>query len=89
MTFFRKVESDNTFLPRIITKDESWVHYYEPEDKRMSMVWKNYNSSSPKKARAMKSIGKVICIVFLDIRGVVLVYTVKPGRAVMADYHSK
>ena len=30
MTFLRKVESDSTFLSRIITTDETWVHYYEP-----------------------------------------------------------
>lgn len=89
MTFLRKVERDSTFLSRIITTDETWVHYYEPEDKRMSMVWKNHNSPPPKKAKAMKSMGKVMCIVFLDIRGVVLVHMVKPGRTVNADYYSK
>ena len=36
--------SDPTFLDRINTTDETWVHYYEPEDKRMSMVWKNHDS---------------------------------------------
>ena len=38
--------SDPTFLHRIITTDVTWVHYYEPEDKRMSMVWKNHDSLS-------------------------------------------
>lgn len=88
-TFLRKVERDSTFLSRIITTDETWVHYYEPEDKRMSMVWKNHNSPPPKKAKAIKSMGKVMCIVFLDIRGVVLVHMVKSGRTVNADYYSK
>lgn len=88
-TFLRKVKSDSTFLSRIITTDETWVHYYEPEDKRMSMVWKNQNSPPPKKAKTTKSMGKVMCIVFLDIRGVVLVHMVKSGRTVNADYYSK
>ena len=34
--------SDPTFLDRINT----WVYYYEPEDKRMSVVWKNHESPS-------------------------------------------
>ena len=38
--------SDSTFLRRINTTDETWVHYYEHEDKRMSMVWKNHDSPS-------------------------------------------
>ena len=37
--------SDPTFLDRINTTDKTWVHYYEPEDKRMSMVWKNHDNS--------------------------------------------
>ena len=65
MTFLGKIKSDSTFLSRIITTDESWVHYYEPEDRRMSMVWKNHNSPSPKKAKAMKFMVKVMCIAFL------------------------
>ena len=88
-SFLRKVECESTFLFRIITTDETWVHYYEPENKQMSMVWKNHNSPQPKKAKAIKSMGKVMCIVFLDIRGVVLVHMVKSGRTVNADYYSK
>ena len=88
-TFLRKVETDRTFLSRIITTDETWVHYYEPEDKRMSMVWKHHNSPPPKKAKAIKSMGKVMCIAFLDIRRVVLVHMVKPGRTGNADYYSR
>ena len=36
--------SDPTYLDRINTTDGTWVHYYELEDKRMSMVWKNHDS---------------------------------------------
>ena len=88
-TFLRKVETDPTYLSRIITTDETWVHYYEPEDKRMSMVWKNHDSPPPKKAKVVKSMGKVMCIVFLDVRGVILVHMVKAGRTVNAEYYSK
>ena len=35
---------DPTFLDPINTTNETWVHYYEPEDKIMSVVWKNYDS---------------------------------------------
>ena len=37
--------SDPTFLDCInTTSDETWVHYYEHEDKRMSLVWKTHDS---------------------------------------------
>ena len=51
-------QSDPTFLDLIITTDETWVHYYEPEDKRMSMVWKNGASPPLKKAKVVKLMGK-------------------------------
>ena len=55
----------------------------------MSMVWKNHESPPSKKAKAIKSMGKVMCIVFLDMRGVVLEHMVKHGQTVNADYYSK
>ena len=51
-------QSDPTFLDLIITTDETWVHYYEPEDKRMSMVWKIRDSPPLKKAKVVKLMGK-------------------------------
>ena len=34
----------NIFLHIIITGDEIWVHHYDPESKRQSMVWKHPQS---------------------------------------------
>ena len=87
--FLDRSRSDPTFLDRIITTDETWVHYYEPEDKRMSMVWKNRDSQTPKKAKVVKSMGKVMCVVFMDSSGVILVHMVPSGRTVNAEYYSK
>jgi len=32
------------FLSRIVTGDETWVHHYEPESKRQSMVWSIFST---------------------------------------------
>ena len=64
--FLNISRSDPMFLDRIITTDETWVHYFKPEVKRMSMAWKNRNSPPPKKVKAVKLIGKVMCVVFMD-----------------------
>ena len=48
--FLLKNQRDPTFLDRIITVDETWLHYYDPEDKRQSCVWKTAQSPLPKKA---------------------------------------
>ena len=82
--FLDRSRSDPTFLDHIITTDETLVHYYEPEDKRMYMVWKNRDSPPAKKAKVIKSMGKVMCFVFMDSSGVILVHMVPSGRTVNA-----
>jgi histone-lysine N-methyltransferase SETMAR len=65
-------EGDN-FLTRIVTGDETWLHYYEPETKRQSMEWHHANSPQKKKFRAAPSAGKVMATVFWDMEGLLLV----------------
>ena len=45
------------FLDRIITGDETWVHHYEPENKRQSMEWKHPQSLCKKKFKTQPSAG--------------------------------
>jgi hypothetical protein len=57
--FLRKFsQSGIGFLDRIITTDETWFHYYDPETKQQSNQWKNVDSPWPKKAKVTKSLGK-------------------------------
>ena len=44
----------------IITGDESWFYYYDPETKRQNQVWVAKNDSSPTKVRRQRSVGKHI-----------------------------
>jgi len=37
-----------SFLDRIVTQDETWVHHFDPEIKRQSMIWKHVTSPTPK-----------------------------------------
>ena len=46
-----------TFLHRIVTQDETWVHHFDPETKRQSMIWKHYTSPTPKKSKVTPSAG--------------------------------
>ena len=61
---FRSKEDD--FLSRLVTVDETWVHYYEPENKAQSpqSVWPG--SPRPKKFKTQPSAGKVMATVFWD-----------------------
>jgi len=48
----RRYEADGeVFLQRIVTGDESWVHFYEPERNRQSMEWRQTSSPESKICR--------------------------------------
>ena len=49
----------NGFLGRIVTGDETWVHYHQPETKKASKEWRHTSSPKTKKFRTQPSAGKV------------------------------
>ena len=59
---FRSKEDD--FLSRLVTVDETWVHYYEPENKAQSRQSVGPGSPRPKKFKTQPSAGKVMATVF-------------------------
>ena len=44
---------------RLVTVDETWVHYYEPENKAQSRQWIGPGSPKPKKFKTQPSARKV------------------------------
>lgn len=43
------IEQDgDAFLVRIVTRDETWVHYHQPEMKRASKEWRHFSSPQTK-----------------------------------------
>ena len=59
------INSDPAVLDALVTCDESWIYYYDPETKRQSSQWKHAGSPRPKKARQSKSTHKLLMIPFL------------------------
>ena len=59
---FRSKEDDFTSG----TVDETWVHYYEPENKAQSRQSVGPGSPRPKKLKTQPSAGKVMATVFWD-----------------------
>ena len=64
--------SKDDFLLRLVTVDETWVHYYEPENKAQSRQWVGPGSPRPKKFKTQPSAGKVMATVFWDAKGVIM-----------------
>ena len=67
----KRFRSKDDFLLRLVTVDETWVHYYEPENKAQSRQWVGPGSPRPTKFKTQPSAGKVMATVFWDAKGVI------------------
>jgi histone-lysine N-methyltransferase SETMAR len=76
------------FLARIVTGDEIWVHYHQPETKRASKEWRHSSSPKPKKFRAQPSAGKVMLTLFWDEQGVILEHYMPQGNTITSASYS-
>ena len=70
--WLKRLRSKDDFLLRLVTVDETWVHYYEPENKAQSRQWVGPGSPRPKKFKTQPSAGKVMATVFWDAKGVIV-----------------
>ena len=66
----KRFRSKDDFLLRPVTVDESWVHYYEPENKAQSRQW--VGPGSPRPMKTHSSSGKVMATVFWDAKGLIM-----------------
>lgn len=69
----RYEEDGDDFLSQLVTGDETWMAYVTPESKQQSMEWRH--SISPRKVKFKQTISarKIMCTVFWDRKGVLLV----------------
>ena len=71
-SLLKRFRSKDEFLLRLVTVEETWVHYYEPENKAESRQWVGTGSPRPKKFKTQPSAGKVMATVFWDAKGVII-----------------
>ena len=64
----KRFRSKDDFLLRLVTVDETWVHYYEPENKAESRQWVGPGSPRSKKFKTQPFPGKV----FWDAKGIII-----------------
>lgn len=89
-SFLRRVDREgDEFLRRVITTDETWLFFYDPETKQQSAVWKTPRSPPPKKARVCKSAAKYMFLMFADMDGMILQHAVPHHETINAEYYSK
>jgi len=66
-------EEGNNFLSHTITGDETWVSHATPELKQQSMEWRHTSLPTKMKFKQTTSTRKIMCTVFWDRKGVLLV----------------
>lgn len=74
------------FWQRIVTVDETWLPYYNPETKEQSREWRRPEEGHPIKARAGASSRKTMVTVFWDTQGVIHIDYLETGTINAAYY---
>ena len=88
----KRFRSKDDFLLRLVTADETadetWVHYYEPENKAQSRHWVGPGSPRPKKFKTQSSAGKVMATVFWDAKGVIMLDFLPKRSTITGAYYA-
>ena len=82
-----KVDSDPSFIKRIITGDETWIYEYDTHSRHQASEWRSPNEPWPKKPRRFQSKKKVMLTVFMDNRSVVHHEFLPEGQTVNKEYY--
>ena len=80
--------SKDGFLLHLMTVDETWVHYYEQENKAQSRQRVGPGSPRPKKFKMQPSAGKVMATVFWDAKGVILLAFLPKRSTITGVYYA-
>ena len=68
--------------------DETWVYYYEPENKDQSRQCVGPGSPRPKKFKTQPSAGKVMVTVFWDAKGVIMLDFLPKRSTITGVYYA-
>ena len=82
----KRFRSKDDFLLHLVTVDETWVHYYEPENKAQSRQW--VGPGSPMPFKTQPSAGKVIATVFWDTKGVIMLDFLPKRSTITGVYYA-
>lgn len=89
-TLLNKLNEDpENFLAKIVTGDESWVLYYDPEDQKQSRQWVTRGDPTPTKPKKTLTNEKILLTVFWDMKGVLLVDFMPRGRTMNGKYYAE
>ncbi|GFX27042.1 histone-lysine N-methyltransferase SETMAR [Trichonephila clavipes] len=68
--------------------DECSLYHYDPTIEQQSSEWKHPSSPTPKRAKTVKSAGKVMTIISFYYEGIVYQHAVGPGTTANGSYYA-
>ena len=80
---------ENKRLCEIVTGDETWISFFEPEGKENNKVWIGENGARPQTAHRSRSVKRVLCGLFFDARGIVARIPVPEHKTVTGIYYAE
>ena len=83
LTFLMRYHKErDDILSHIVTGDETWVSHITPESKQQSLHWKHTGSPKRKNFKQTFSTRKIMCNVFWDRQGVLLLEFLPQGTTI-------
>ena len=80
-------DNGDNFWNRLVTVEETWIPYFNPETKEQSKQWIYTGETPPTKARTIPSIGKVMITVFWDAKGVIFIDYLPKDETINVERH--
>ena len=84
----KRFRSKDDFLLRLVTVGETWVHYYEPENKAQRRQWVGSGSLRPKNFKMQPSAGKVMATVFWYTKGIIMLVFLPKRSTITGVYYA-
>ena len=78
---------DKKKFANIVTGDETWIHFYEPQGKVRNKIWATKATNRPCIARRTMSVKKVMYAIFFSMQGPVIQSAVPKGKGVTGKFY--
>ena len=73
-------------LEEIVTGDETWIYYFQPDSKAKNKIWVSSEGDRPVIARQCKTSNCMLYVIFFDSKGPVLQIPVLNGSSVTGKF---